>query len=111
MYTEKGEKTANALWDTGNELRDWYTGEPVNIIDPETAAVISERVESENGFRLVPYRCVSGEALMKVFRVKKMCVHMGDDRWVEKPLLGIGEEGLSGNREYEMILNPAIFSG
>ena len=48
---------------------------------------------------------------MKVFRVKKMCVHMGDDRWVEKPLLGIGEEGLSGNREYEMILNPAIFSG
>ena len=111
LYTDHGEKQVNALFDTGNELRDWYTGEPVNIIDPETAAVISERVESENGFRLVPYRCVSGEALMKVFRVKKMCVHMEDDRWVEKPLLGIGEEGLSGNREYEMILNPAIFSG
>ena len=73
---------------------------------------ISDRIELEKGFRLIPYRCVSGgESVMKVFRVKKMCVHMEEDRWIENALVGIGEESLSGDREYEMILNPAIFSG
>ena len=48
---------------------------------------------------------------MKVFRARRMCVHMEEDRWIERPLLGIGEEILSDDREYEVILNPAIFSG
>ena len=111
LYTDQGEKPVKALLDTGNELRDCYTGEPVNIITPETAAEISDHIELEKGFRLIPYRCVSGESVMKVFRVKRICVHMEEDRWIENPLLGIGEESLSGDREYEMILNPAIFSG
>ena len=105
------EKPLKALLDTGNELRDCYTGEPVNIIAPETAAELSDRIEMEKGFRLIPYHCVNGESVMKVFRVKKMCVHMEEDRWIENALVGIGEESLSGDREYEMILNPAIFSG
>ena len=111
LYTDKAEKPLKALLDTGNELRDCYTGEPVNIIAPETAADISDHIELEKGFRLIPYRCVNGESVMKVFRVKKMCVHMEEDRWIENALVGIGEESLSGDREYEMILNPAIFSG
>ena len=78
---------------------------------PETAAELSDRIEMEKGFRLIPYHCVNGESVMKVFRVKKMCVHMEEDRWIENALVGIGEESLSGDREYEMILNPAIFSG
>ena len=46
-----------------------------------------------------------------MFRARKMCVHMEEDRWIEEPLLGIGEESLSGDGEYEMILNPAVLSG
>ena len=66
LYTDKAEKPLKALLDTGNELRDCYTGEPVNIIAPETAADISDHIELEKGFRLIPYRCVSGESVMKV---------------------------------------------
>ena len=46
---------------------------------------------------------------MKVFRIDKMCVHAGrdgGDRWIQKPLFGVGEERLSQNKEYEIILNP-----
>lgn len=111
LYTEFGQKSVKALLDTGNELRDFYTGDPVNIIDPETAAEIWRYTEPEKGFRLIPYRCVGGESFMKVFRLKKICIHMEEDRWIDSPLVGIGEAYLSGNREYEMILNPAIFSG
>ena len=111
LYTDYGQKSIKALLDTGNELRDCYTGDPVNIIDPGTAAEIWRHMEQKKGFRLIPYRCVGGESLMKVFRMPKMCVHMEEDKWIENPLVGIGEAYLSGNREYEMILNPAIFSG
>lgn len=113
LYTEKGEKTANALWDTGNELRDFVTDDPVNILDPGFLCEITELPEAERGFHMIPYRCVSGEQVMKVFRIEKMCVHMGragEERWIHNPLLGVGEETLSGNREYELILNPGIFS-
>ena len=77
----------------------------------ETAAFISDHIELEKGFRMIPYHCISGESVMKVFRVEKMCVHMEEERWIENPLLGIGEERLSGDEEYEMILNPAVFTG
>ncbi len=109
IYTETGEYHAHALIDTGNRLRDCITGDPVNIIDPGYATGLSE--DTEQGFRLIPYQCVGGKSLMRVFRVKKMCVHMDEDRWIKRPLLGIGESDLSDRGEYEVILNPAIFSG
>lgn len=113
LYTEKGEKTANALWDTGNELRDFVTNDPVNILDPGFLREITEQPEAERGFHMIPYRCVSGDRVMKVFRIRKMCVHTekaGEEKWIQNPLLGVGEETLSGNKEYEIILNPGIFS-
>ena len=62
---------------------------------------------------MIPYHCVSGDQVMKVFRIEKMCVHTGmagEERWIQNPLLGIGEELLSENKEYEIIFNPEIFS-
>lgn len=111
LYTECGHKSVKALLDTGNELRDCYTGEPVNIIDPKTAAEIWRHTELEKGFRLIPFHCVGGESVMKVFRLNRMCIHLEEDRWIDRPLVGIAETDMSENREYEMILNPAIFSG
>lgn len=113
LYTSKGEKTARALWDTGNSLRDFITDDPVNILDPGILSEITDFPESEKGFHLIPYRCVGGEQVMKVFRIEKMCVHTGrdgGDRWIQKPLFGVGEERLSQNKEYEIILNPGILS-
>lgn len=107
--------TADALWDTGNELRDYVTGEPVSIMDPGLAGRLSAVPEAETGFHLIPYRCVGGESLMQVFRIDKMCIHAegsrGDgDAWIQCPVLGIGEAWHAEHGDYEMILNPEIFS-
>ena len=113
LYTSKGEKTVRALWDTGNSLRDFITDDPVNILDPEILSEITDLPEAEKGFHLLPYRCIGGDQVMKVFRIDKMCVHAGrdgGDRWIQKPLFGVGEERLSQNKEYEIILNPGILS-
>ena len=42
---------------------------------------------------------------------RKMCIHTGQECWVEKPLIGICEEDSFTNGEYQMILNPAILGG
>lgn len=113
LYTSKGEKTARALWDTGNSLRDFVTDDPVNILDPGILREITDLPEAEKGFHLIPYRCVGGDRVMKVFRIEKMCVHAGrdgGDKWIQNPLFGVGEERLSQNKEYEIILNPGILS-
>lgn len=115
LYTDRKKISLTALLDTGNELRDCYTGEPVNVISPDTAAAITDHIETETGFRLIPYRCAGGESLMKVFRIKKMCVCAGEGstdgmRWVQSPLIGVSEQKLSGRSEYDMILNPDSFT-
>lgn len=110
LYTKNGKKTANALWDTGNELRDFVTGDPVNILDPGFLAEITSAPEKEKGFHMIPYRYIGGNRIMKVFRIDKMCIHFKEDCWVENPLFGIGEESLSGEKSYDIILNPGVLS-
>ena len=99
-----------ALWDTGNVLTDPFTGEPVNILDPKTAEEIFGPAEQIRGFRIIPYRCVSGESIMKVFRAERMCIRKDGEAWVEAPLMGIGEGPLCECGEYQMILNPGTLA-
>ena len=110
LYTERGETTADALWDTGNRLRDLVTGVPVSVIDQNLLFRITDHIEDEKGFHMIPYRSVSGEGIMKVFRIRKMCVHTDVDRWISEPMIGVAEEPVSEGKEYEIILNPGMFS-
>lgn len=108
VYTEQGGYLMRALWDTGNALTDPVTGEPVSILDPGLAGSMFGPVEQMRGFRFIPYRCVGGESIMKVFRAEKMCVRRDGEIWVEAPLLGISENSLCENGDYQMILNPGV---
>ncbi|MCC2253976.1 sigma-E processing peptidase SpoIIGA [Ruminococcus sp. CLA-AA-H200] len=110
LCTGCGETEVSALLDTGNSLRDFVSGDPVSILDPELVKEITENPEKERGFHVIPYRCVGGESVMKVFRIEKMCIHMEEERWIMNPLVGVGEETLSGDGAYEMILNPELLS-
>lgn len=110
LYTKNGEKTAAALWDTGNELRDFAGGDPVNIVDPVFLQELALTPETEKGFHMIPYRCISGDRVMKVFHIDRMCIHLEEDCWIENPLLGVGEETLSEDKAYKIILNPGVMS-
>ena len=52
----------------------------------------------EKGFHMIPYSSIGGDGVMKVFRLKKMCIHMDEDIWIENPLLGMSERTLSEKR-------------
>ncbi|HAX50772.1 sigma-E processing peptidase SpoIIGA [Muricomes intestini] len=111
LYTSAGEQKVKALIDTGNGLKDSVSKEPVSVVDKALAKSILTEEDIKNGFRYIPYRTVGRESIMPVFRIRKMCVHLEEDRWVENPVLGVCEECVSEQEEYQMILNPDILGG
>lgn len=109
LYGEQETMEVKALIDTGNRLRDYVSGEPVSVLSPDAAGRMTGGAGTESGFRLLPYHCVDGSSMMKIFRLRRICVHMEADYWVEHPLVGIAEKSFSGE-EFEMILNPSVLS-
>lgn len=100
-------RTFRALIDTGNRLVDPVSKEPVHVVDGRTAGIIG--VKNMHTFRYLPYSTVSGSGVMPVIRIEKMCVRAEQEQWIQKPVIGICKELISGNGEYQMILNADIF--
>ena len=63
------------------------------------------------GFHYIPYRCVGKESVMPAFQIDKMCICAEEEKWVSNPVLGIGEERIDKQDEYQMLLNPDILGG
>ena len=59
-------------------------------------------------FRYIPYRSVHGSGIMKIFRIRKMCVEINEKEWIESPLIGVSESPISGEEEYQLILNCKV---
>lgn len=110
LYAGEDRRTVRALLDTGNVLTDSLTGSPVSLVDPGLLKEMGIIPEEEKGFRMIPYRCAGGTGVMKIFTIEKLCIHAEPDRWVINPLIGAGEEMLSDDSEFEIILNPRILT-
>lgn len=111
LYTSAGEQKVKALIDTGNALEDNLSKEPVSVVDKALARSILTDDDMKNGFHYIPYRTVGKESIMPVFRIRKMCIHLKEERWIEKPFIGVCEECVSEQEEYQMILNPDLLGG
>ena len=111
LYTSAGEQKVKALIDTGNGLEDSVSREPVSVVDKALAKSILTDDDMKNGFHYIPYRTVGKESIMPVFRIRKMCIHLEEERWIERPVIGVCEEHVSEEEEYQMILNPDLLGG
>lgn len=109
LYLNDKRYQVKGLIDTGNGLRDPISGQPVSVLEQKIAKELLEE-KNEKNFRYVPYRTIGkAEGVLPVFRVDRMCVHRNEECWIESPLIGISEEKISAEGEYEMILNPNLF--
>ena len=63
-----------ALLDTGNNLTDLYTGDPVIIAQESAVKAVFPKGEVENaaGFRLLPYKAVGKSGVLPAFRPDKV---------------------------------------
>jgi stage II sporulation protein GA (sporulation sigma-E factor processing peptidase) len=110
LYTDSGKERIWALLDTGNVLEDPVSGNPISVLDKAIARRILSDADVKN-FHYVPYRTVGKESVMPVFRIQKMCIHLKEETWIEKPMIGVSEGRVSEQETYQMILNPDVLGG
>lgn len=95
-------------WDSGNLLEDPYIGEPVNILQAQMA---EEIFDLKNDLRrLVPYVSLGNiNGLLTVCNAERMYIYRGKEQIkVEPAVLGIAENGLLEEKEYQVILQASI---
>lgn len=108
-YGEK-EILVDALFDTGNLLKDPVTGKYVHIIDREISESLLGKGEqvslAEYGIRLIPYKTIAKSGLIPAFTITEMLVSNGiEEKLIKSPMIGISSETISSGQRYHMILN------
>lgn len=101
--------TGNALWDTGNHLREPFTGEPVMLGEKRLLSRLW-KTEEEPIQRMIPFHSVGKETgILRIFQVDYAEVKM-ESQWcrVKNPWVAICDHYLSSDGEYEMILHPEM---
>ena len=105
----KGKRVeCRGFYDSGNILKDPYTGVGVHIISEELKNKLSV---SEEKSLLIPYSSLGNENnLMTIYYLDKMITY-GESKKVElhHVAVGIGEEGLFQGKSYDLILNENIW--
>lgn len=97
-----------AYWDSGNQLRDPYTGQGICILSHAKA---QEFVDSKKDrIRLVPYRSLGENAgLIAVTDVDEMVLQDGIHKHKLKTVaIGIAGQGLLEDKEYDLILHASL---
>ena len=109
LYNGNKKYRVRALVDTGNGLTDPVSGEPVSIVDKETAKKLLEKGQIRN-MRYIPYRTIgNAEGVLLVTRIERLRTTGEYACDIANPIIGISEERVSERGEYEMILNPNLF--
>lgn len=95
----------SAKVDTGNSLREPFSGDPVVVVYEKAVSSVMPPPENSN-IRLVPFSVVSGNGLLRAFRPERLTVYSGK-RIIEtkKVFIAVSEERLG---ESDALLNPDI---
>lgn len=125
LYYGGRQRTVQALWDSGNQLQDPFTGQVVHILQSEDACellgeeiyryvmgegspaplheVITEK-ESIPYPRWIPCRSLgSAHTLLPVISISRL--QLADGQVLEAPLIGLSSVPLSGDGGYQMLLH------
>lgn len=97
-----------AYWDSGNQLRDPYTGQGICILSRAKAQNFF--VETRDRFRLVPYRSLGEkDGLLWVSDVDELRLYDGKNKiCMHHIAVGVASEGLLEGKEYDLILHGSM---
>lgn len=97
-----------AYWDSGNQLRDPYTGQEISILSSKKAKEFLD--VKKDRIRYVPYRSLGEtEGLLGVTNVDEMILFDGKKTIHRKQMaIGIAENNLLEEKEYDLILHGSL---
>lgn len=104
-------KKVNALFDSGNSLKEPISGKPVHIVDYETAdSILKGGQETQEKIRIIPYYSLGKKnGLMTAFECEKVIINIkGNNIDIGSAYLGIYRGELCAKGKYKMILNRSI---
>lgn len=106
-----GERTEEVcgLIDSGNHLKEPFTGKPVSIIDADCARkLLGEDWENQRGFLLIPYHSIgTEEGWLQGVTIDRMYVlASGEEAVINGPVLAVYKGHVSAGEQYQMILHP-----
>ena len=102
-------KELTAIWDTGNQLTEPLTGQPVSIVETGAAReLLGENWEMRRGFFMIPYHSLGTEkSWMRGVAIDRLEVLLdGEKITVERPVFALYEGKVSSTERYQVILHP-----
>lgn len=112
----------NAIIDTGNSLRESFSGYPVAVVEkseiqnilPQSIVDYYKNSNTENestGIRLIIHKTVSGIGILPAFRPDFLEIKtVSRTITTDKVYIAVTEKNLAGG-EYSMLLNPEMLNG
>ncbi len=117
IFISGKEFLCRAFYDTGNCLRDPFSGEGVIIVGVDILKDVTDINEFDNfenrqvetGIRLIPVKSVSGTKLLPSLRAEKILINGAETEIIiEKPVIAVCKEKILGG-EYGALLYSGIF--
>lgn len=117
LYHKGKSLETNALIDTGNHLKDPFTGEAVIIIQKSVADKLLEEddVTRQNGYRMIPYESIGkSDGILEAFRLERLIImeetkQDGEDYKTFCNMICAIHSKDYKSSAYEVILHPLMF--
>ncbi len=95
------------LWDTGNRLYDPLHQKPVSVVEKR---MLEPEIDQEELLFPIPFHSVGkADGMLQAVMADYLTIEMeGKTYLIERPVLGLTEEPLSGDGSYNLILNPDL---
>ena len=98
----------NAFYDSGNQLRDPYTGKGVQIVSIR----LLERFQRERGEPVyIPYQALGNDTgMLEVYYIDELIIEGECERiTIQNCPMGVTKDNLFEGKNYEIILNEEVF--
>ncbi|MBQ6994612.1 MAG: sigma-E processing peptidase SpoIIGA [Lachnospiraceae bacterium] len=108
--TERGKSVElKALLDTGNALREPFSGKPVSIVESNVWHNIVEECAPEK-FKVIPFHSIGQEhGMLQGTEIEKLIIRQDDREIVQKnAIIAFYEGNLSNDKSYQMILHQSL---
>ncbi|MBQ7637704.1 MAG: sigma-E processing peptidase SpoIIGA [Clostridia bacterium] len=107
--------SVRALLDTGNSVKDIYTGNPVIILESRNASALTGQAgelapgNAEIPVRLIPVSSLAAGKLLPAFTAERAVITNGpDEREIKTPCVAVTEDKLGGEK-YQALISGDLF--